>query len=61
MRIGVEKCAHWHEVCLDGGHLPAFPLFDFAEGRERPIQLIHTQEEPDKTVQVELRHSKSMS
>lgn len=49
--------------CLAGGCLSVFPcsLFDFAEVRERPIQLICTREEPDKTVQVELRHSKSMS
>lgn len=36
-------------------------LLDFADVRERPIQLVRAREEPDKTVQVELRHSKSMS
>lgn len=49
--------------CLIGCHLSVFPysLSDFAEVRERPIQLIHTRKEPNNTVQVELRYSKSKS
>lgn len=33
-------------------------LFGFVEVRERPIQLIQAHEEPHKTIQAELRHSK---
>lgn len=60
MRAGAEKWAHCyrvlvHQASVDGTFLCS--LFDVAEMREKPIQLIHEHDEPDETFQVyELRN-----